>query len=207
MEEIIKQYKNIISLLDTFSYIIAIVSVVLFIVLGFALYSMSKKLKLSKPWISFIPFAQVFNLGRIAEKYIKPNGKKNSRYSMILLILSILEIALFICFFIFFFFAVYTSFNEINKAIENDIPLTIGMFSSFIPCIVIWFINITISIIYTVYYYIALWRIYYIFNQNVADIYLVISIFFSFLAPIFAIVISRNIPYFEKNNNQWEIEE
>ena len=207
MQEIIKQYKNIISLLDTFSYIIAVISAVSFILFGFALYFMSKKLKFKNSWISFIPFAQAFSLGRIAEKYIKPNGKKNSRYSMILLILSILEMALIICFFIFFFFAVYSSFNEISKAIENDIPLTIGMFSSFIPCIVIWFINITVSIIYKIYYFTALWRVYYIFNPNTADIYLVISIFFSFLAPVFAIAVSRNTPYFERNNNQWEIEE
>ena len=70
------------------------VSLVLYILQGVGLYEMGKRLNLNNPWLSFVPFANVYALGRIAQRYIKRDGTQSAKFSVILLALYIAEIVL-----------------------------------------------------------------------------------------------------------------
>lgn len=169
----------------------------LFILGGFAIYKMSQQIGLKHSWISFIPFVQCFCLGRIAERYIKKDGTKSTKFSLILLIFNILQFIFAIVFFVLLIISILSIIVNIEDAVVNDIEITLSMFSSFIPVIVFYFVLIAFAIIYKVFYYIALWRVFAIFDNSNATVYLILSIFSSVLSPIFLFVIRNNNAAFD----------
>lgn len=179
--------------------IASLASIALFVLGGYAIYDMSKKLGISNPWLGFIPILQCFALGRIGEKYIKRDGKPSAKLGKWLLVLRIIEYVLVIVFLVILFIALFTIIANVDAAIEDDTELVMGMFSSLIAVIVLYFLLLAVAVTYCVIYYITLWRVFGIFDNKNATLYLVLSIFFSFLTPIFLLIIKNNNPVFDFN--------
>lgn len=169
----------------------------MYILQGVGLYEMGKRLNLNNPWLSFVPVANVYALGRIAQRYMKRDGTQSAKFSVILLALYIAEFVLMIAFFIFFFVAIFAVIANAELAIETESEMVMSMFASFIPVIILYFLLMAVAIAYSVTYYVALWRVFAIYNNSNATLYLVLSIFFSFLAPIFLFVLRKNNPAFD----------
>ena len=70
--------------------ITSVVSLATYLLQSFGLNKMGKSLNVNNPWLAFIPYANVFAFGRIAEKYVKFNGKNSAKFSKILLTLTII---------------------------------------------------------------------------------------------------------------------
>ena len=93
---------------------------------------------------------------------------------------------------------------------RRDSEMTAEMFASIIPVILLTLAEVIVSIAYLVLFYVALWRIYSAYDYNNATLFLVLSIFFTFLAPIFLFVMRKKQPVFDPwerynyllNNNQ-----
>ena len=162
-----------------------LIGAALYILGAFAILKLSKKVELKAPFISFIPFLQSFALGRLAEKYIKKDGSKSAKFSVILFIFNILQTILLI---IFIFSTLYSIFNvivNIENAIANDTKVTIDMFSSFIFVIALFFVLLVCVICYKIFFAIAIWRVYAIFDYKRAIVYTIISVLFSSISSIF----------------------
>lgn len=165
--------------------------IILFVLNAVGLYNMGKSLFVKAPWLSFIPVASSFALGRIAQEYIKQNGKKSAKFSVILLLLNILSIVLVVAFIILFAVAVL----NIMVIYEDGGELTGGeMLSMAITPIIIYIAAIISSIAFNVTYYVSLWRVFAIFEKCNATLYTVLSIFFSFLYPIFIFILRKKRP-------------
>lgn len=165
---------------------------------GFALNRMSKGLNIERGWLSFVPIANMYILGLVAEKYLI-GDKKPPKYSKILYWLLIIEVFLCLIFLILTLSFMILMLKNIESAVNDNLPLTADKFSNFIPVIVVYFILLAVSIVYKVYKSIALWRIYsmYVKNEKFAVMYLILSIIFGFTAPLLLFSVSRHTPVFK----------
>ena len=178
--------------------ICSIVSAIIYFLNAIGLYEMSYSLGLKNPWYGFIPFLNSFAIGRIAEKYQKKNGAKTAKFSVILLTLEIVMAVLSV---IILFSAVSTVIGAASFAAGYlaDVTSSAGIGAYNIMSI-LWlvfaaFLLVGVATAYLVVYYIAFWRTCAVFDYKNASLYTVLSVFFSFLAPIFLFVIRKNKPF------------
>ncbi len=170
------------------------IGIICYILQAIGLFKMGKSLSISNPWLSFIPVANIFSLGRVAQKYVKRDGSSSAKFSIWLLVLYILNFVVGCATIIFLFKFIFSIAGYATNAIVDETALTAEMFSGFIPVLILYIIILAISITYQVLYYIALWRVFAIFNNEQATLFLVLSLFFNILPPIFIIAISGAEP-------------
>lgn len=169
-----------------------IIALVMYLLEAFGLYGMAKGSGIGRPWRGFVPFANIFLFGKIAERYVKKDGKKSAKFGGLLLAFEILTLVLAfvtMAFVISMIFVLATAENETELVNSIIVP----MFAMLISC----FVLIGVSIAYVVIYYVALWRIFTAFDYNNATVYFVLSILFSFLGPIFLFVLRNKQPVFD----------
>lgn len=170
------------------------VSIALFVLNGLGIFKMHKKMEFKNGWFAFIPILYVFALGKIAEKYVKQNGKKSAKFSIILLLVNIIRFIVAVLFLLFTVIAVFKIIAEAETAIANETQMVLEMFYSLIPVIALYFVLFAFAVTYNILYYVALWRVFSIFNDKNATLFTVLSVFFNFLAPIFIFIVSKNEP-------------
>lgn len=180
--DLLEKFKVSFILTSSFS---AIIALALFIVCGLALFKMQKSLNLNNPWICFIPLLNIFAFGRVAHNYIRKDRMKSVKFGPILLIMYVLKLLTACAFLVMFAVSLSKIIANASNAIENDIFMNIGMFSSMIPVIVLYFVFLAFAVSYEIIYYVALWKIFSVFCNENATLFTVLSIFFSFLAPVF----------------------
>lgn len=169
-----------------------IIALVMYLLQAFGLYGMAKGSGIGKPWRGFIPFANTFLFGKIAEGYVKKDGKKSAKFGGLLLAFEILALVLAfvtMAFVIGMVFVLASAENETELANSIIVP----MVAMLVSCLVL----MGVSIAYAVMYYVALWRIFTAFDYNNATVYFVLSILFSFLGPIFLFVLRNKQPVFD----------
>lgn len=165
--------------------------ITLYILNAVGLYEMGKSFSVKAPWLSFIPVASSFAIGRIAQEYVKKNGKKSAKFSVILLLLNILTIILTTAFFIVLAISIINAVDIYNSGAT---PETAEAISIFLTPIALYFGAVAIGIAFNVTYYVCIWRVFAIFEKCNATLYLVLSIFFSFLYPIFIFILRKKRP-------------
>lgn len=150
---------------------------------------MSKKCGVDKPWLAFIPVANAYNLGKLAERCDdgKPTVKK---YSKILLglniatlcssiVLGVGEIFIIIC----------TAGLEISGNYYGG--AAIGGLLLFMLAALLCF---ALAVVAAVFNYIALYRVFRIFAPDNAVLFLVLTIFVSIAYPVIMLVLSAKEP-------------
>ena len=192
---------NMVELLGEASFFSGIVKLILFIIGGIGIYFMSKNFDIKNPWICFVPFVQSFSLGRIARNYIKKDEKKSADLSIWLLVFNIVQYVISLIFMFLLAYSVFDIIANVENAVNTDAKVTIGMFTSFVWVIVSFFLLLCVSVIYKIFYYIALWRVFYIFSKANATVYTVLSVFFGFLSPIFLFILRNNNPAFDDDSD------
>lgn len=183
----------------------SIIAVAMYLLQAFGLYGMAKGSGISAPWRGFIPFANTFLFGKIAEKYRKKDGKPSAKFGGLLLAFEILT-AVFAVVCLLFAINVFSVLFAYLAYDNSDTAISRAMVSMIFSSLVL----MGVSIAYAVIYYVALWRIFTAFDYNNATVYFVLSIFFSFLGPIFLFVLRNKQPVFDPkehfnylyNNNQ-----
>lgn len=184
---------------------IVIIALAMYLLEAVGLYGMAKSSGIGKPWRGFVPFANTFLFGKIAERYVKKDGKRSAKFGGLLLAFEILTL----------FFAFVTMTFVIGMIIvlataENDSELAYSILAPMVAMLISCFLLMGATIAYAVIYYVALWRIFTAFDYNNATVYFVLSILFSFLGPIFLFVLRNKQPVFDQrehfnylyNNNQ-----
>lgn len=179
-----------------YTAVMAAICLALYILRAIGIYKMSKTAGVEYPWLSFIPAANSFTLGRLAERYHKNPIEKPAKYSVILLILHIIEKIIEILFAVFLCIAAVTSVREIVGAALYDEPIKLSAALSFIPLILSSFLLMLSALAFAIIKYIALWRVYSSFDGKNAVLFTVLSVLFNFLEPVFLFVIRNNQPNF-----------
>lgn len=180
------------SIIAVYFAFLGIISLAMYLLQAFGLYGMAKGSGISAPWRGFIPFANTFLFGKIAERYVKKDGKKSAKFGGLLLAFEILTSVL-----AFVTIAFTISMIFVLAAAENETDLAYSIVAPMVAMFISCFVLMGVSIAYIVLYYVALWRIFTAFDYNNATVYFVLSILFSFLAPIFLFVLRNKQPVFD----------
>lgn len=180
-----------------FYFVIIAAIVVLYYLNAVGIYKMSVSAGIKNPWFSFIPFFDAIALGRLAEKYQKRNGEKSAKFSVILLVLKIVyELTAFVMVLLMMFGLGNFFVIAIKGILTADSSTAISSLAVLVPFFVSVLIYGLLGIAYSVVYYVAMWRVFGIFDSKNATVYTVLSIFFSFLTPIFVFVLRNKEPRF-----------
>ncbi len=166
------------------------VSIAMYLLQAFGIYTMGKNMGFKHPWLSFIPYANVYAFGKVAETYVKPDGRPSAKFSKILLTLEIVLAAIAVLMFVVLVVVL------VANAASLDEPTTEAVLSIVIPILLFYLAIIGVAIAYSIVFYIALWRIFALYDFKNATLYLVLSIFISFLSPIFLFILRKKIPKF-----------
>lgn len=204
IEEFLEAFADIFGVLGFFG---SFLSLALFVLKGFGLYRMAKSLGINNSWLSFVPFADLYILGSIASKYIKKDGSKSAKFGIILPIIYAIAYVIAIIFFVVFIVFCLNLIVEAEQAMFDPNSFSLNL-SMFIPVVITYIITLISGIIYKVLFFISLWRVFAIFDNDNKTIFLVLSILFSILAPIFIFIMRNNNPVIDSNlqNNYFEVD-
>ena len=170
------------------------VSLATYLLQAFAIFRMAKNMEYNNPWLAFIPFANVYMFGKIAETYIKSDGRPSAKFSKILLALQIILmiiLVLLVILILIFLFIEATGTYFINPEIE-----TLAASAMVLPVILAIFAMLGIAIAYAIINYVALWRIFALYNYKNATLFLVLTLFVGILTPILLFVLRNKQPMF-----------
>ena len=170
------------------------VSLATYLLQAFAIFKMAKNMGYNNPWLAFIPFANVYMFGKVAETYIKSDGRPSAKFSKILLTLQIILMAilvLLVVLIVMILFIEATGTYFLSPEIE-----TLAASAMVLPLILAIFAMLGVAIAYAIINYVALWRIFALYNYKNATLFLVLTLFVGVLTPIFLFVLRNKEPMF-----------
>lgn len=169
-------------------------SIATYLLQAFGIYKMAKNMGFENPWLAFIPFANIYMFGKVAETYIKSDGRPSAKFSKILLILQIILVVLLISLIVIMValllfdgigtYYISSDFQALTYS-AMMIPLILGILAIF-----------GVAITYNIVFYIALWRIFALYNYKNATLFLVLTLFVGVLTPIFLFILRNKEPMF-----------
>ena len=174
-----------------------VISIGSYLLTAFGIFNMGKSLGVKNPWLSFIPYANIYAFGRIAEHYNKKDGRPSAKFSKILLILNIVTVVVALGLIIAILVGAVLeaiSHPDMNAYFESEEFAVNGLYTFILPLLLGTLVIMGLAIANAIITYVALWRIYSIFDPETATVYLVLSIFFSILQPIFIFILRNKQP-------------
>lgn len=179
----------------------AVIGIAIYLLESISVYKMAKSAEIKNPWLAFIPVANDWVFGTLAEKYKKKNGTKSARFGIILPVLEGIVLIETIALTIFTVISVKEITGYALDAVNTSTEMVPEQFMSLIPVIILYFALMAVAIAYAVVFFIALWRVYYSFDKSNATLYIVLSIIFTISVPIILFIIRNRKPEFDPHNN------
>ena len=179
----------------------AVIGIAIYLLESISVYKMAKSAEIKNPWLAFIPVANDWVFGTLAEKYKKKNGTKSARFGIILPVLEGIVLIETIALTIFTVISVKEITGYALDAVNTSTEMVAEQFMSLIPVIILYFALMAVAIAYAVVFFIALWRVYYSFDKSNATLYIVLSIIFTISVPIILFIIRNRKPEFDPHNN------
>ncbi len=179
----------------------AVIGIAIYLLESISVYKMAKSAEIKNPWLAFIPVANDWVFGTLAEKYKKKNGTKSARFGIILPVLEGIVLIEAIALTIFTVISVKEITGYALDAVNTSAEMVPEQFMSLIPVIILYFALIAVAISYAVVFFIALWRVYSSFDKPNATLYIVLSVVFTISVPIILFIIRNRKPEFDPHNN------
>lgn len=179
----------------------AVIGIAIYLLESISVYKMAKSAEIKNPWLAFIPVANDWVFGTLAEKYKKKNGTKSARFGIILPVLEGIVLIEAIALTIFTVISIKEITGYALDAVNTSAEMAPEQFMSLIPVIILYFALMAVAIAYAVVFFIALWRVYYSFDKSNATLYIVLSIIFTISVPIILFIIRNRKPEFDPHNN------
>ena len=179
----------------------AVIGIAIYLLESISVYKMAKSAEIKNPWLAFIPVANDWVFGTLAEKYKKKNGTKSARFGIILPVLEGIVLIETIALTIFTVISVKEITGYALDAVNTSTEMVPEQFMSLIPVIILYFALMAVAFAYIIVFYVALWRVYYSFDKSNATLYIVLSIIFTISVPIILFIIRNRKPEFDPHNN------
>lgn len=179
----------------------AVIGIAIYLLESISVYKMAKSAEIKNPWLAFVPVANDWVFGTLAEKYKKKNGTKSARFGIILPVLEGIVLIEAIALTIFTVISVKEITGYALDAVNTSAEMAPEQFMSLIPVIILYFALIAVAISYAVVFFIALWRVYSSFDKSNATLYIVLSVIFTISVPIILFIIRNRKPEFDPHNN------
>lgn len=179
----------------------AVIGIAIYLLESISVYKMAKSAEIKNPWLVFIPVANDWVFGTLAEKYKKKNGTKSARFGIILPVLEGIVFIESIALTIFTVISIKEITGYALDAVNTSDEMAPEQFMSLIPVIILYFALMAVAIAYAVVFFIALWRVYSSFDKSNATLYIVLSVIFTISVPIILFIIRNRKPEFDPHNN------
>lgn len=179
----------------------AVIGIAIYLLESISVYKMAKSAEIKNPWLAFVPVANDWVFGTLAEKYKKKNGTKSARFGIILPVLEGIVLIESIALTIFTVISVKEITGYALDAVNTSAEMAPEQFMSLIPVIILYFALMAVAISYAVVFFIALWRVYSSFDKSNATLYIVLSVIFTISVPIILFIIRNRKPEFDPHNN------
>ncbi len=179
----------------------AVIGIAIYLLESISVYKMAKSAEIKNPWLAFIPVANDWVFGTLAEKYKKKNGTKSARFGIILPVLEGIVLIEAIALTIFTVISIKEITGYALDAVNTSTEMVPEQFMSLIPVIILYFALMAVAFAYIIVFYVALWRVYYSFDKSNATLYIVLSIIFTISVPIILFIIRNRKPEFDPHNN------
>lgn len=179
----------------------AVIGIAIYLLESISVYKMAKSAQIKNPWLAFIPVANDWVFGTLAEKYKKKNGTKSARFGIILPVLEGIVLIEAIALTIFTVISIKEITGYALDAVNTSSEMAPEQFMSLIPVIILYFALMAVAIAYAVVFFIALWRVYSSFDKSNATLYIVLSVVFTISVPIILFIIRNRKPEFDPHNN------
>lgn len=179
----------------------AVIGIAIYLLESISVYKMAKSAEIKNPWLAFIPVANDWVYGTLAEKYKKKNGTKSARFGIILPVLEGIVLIETIALTIFTVISIKEITGYALDAVNTSSEMVPEQFMSLIPVIILYFALMAVAFAYAVVFFIALWRVYSSFDKSNATLYIVLSVIFTISVPIILFIIRNRKPEFDPHNN------
>lgn len=179
----------------------AVIGIAIYLLESISVYKMAKSAEIKNPWLAFIPVANDWVFGTLAEKYKKKNGTKSARFGIILPVLEGIVLIETIALTIFTVISIKEITGYALDAVNTSSEMVPEQFMSLIPVIILYFALMAVAFAYAVVFFIALWRVYSSFDKSNATLYIVLSVIFTISVPIILFIIRNRKPEFDPHNN------
>lgn len=179
----------------------AVIGIAIYLLESISVYKMAKSAQIKNPWLAFIPVANGWVYGTLAEKYKKKNGTKSARFGIILPVLEGIVLIEAIALTIFTVISIKEITGYALDAVNTSSEMAPEQFMSLIPVIILYFALMAVAFAYAVVFFIALWRVYSSFDKSNATLYIVLSVVFTISVPIILFIIRNRKPEFDPHNN------
>lgn len=179
----------------------AVIGIAIYLLESISVYKMAKSAQIKNPWLAFIPVANDWVFGTLAEKYKKKNGTKSARFGIILPVLEGIVLIEAIALTIFTVISIKEITGYALDAVNTSAEMAPEQFMSLIPVIILYFALMAVAFAYAVVFFIALWRVYSSFDKSNATLYIVLSVIFTISVPIILFIIRNRKPEFDPHNN------
>ena len=179
----------------------AVIGIAIYLLESISVYKMAKSAQIKNPWLAFIPVANDWVFGTLAEKYKKKNRTKSARFGIILPVLEGIVLIETIALTIFTVISIKEITGYALDAVNTSSEMAPEQFMSLIPVIILYFALMAVAFAYAVVFFIALWRVYSSFDKPNATLYIVLSVIFTISVPIILFIIRNRKPEFDPHNN------
>ena len=147
------------------------------------------------PWLTFIPVANYFLFGKIAEKFQRADNQKSPRYSIILAVLFAITNSFSV--FVNLPAQLFTTWIEENEYLYEDPAAAIGILAVLFVMLGLSMVATAVSVVALVFYFKAFHNVCLAFDIDNAKKYLIISICtLGVSIPFHLFAMRHNIPAF-----------
>jgi len=171
------------------------ISLLPYVLTAYALYKMGGACGIAKPQKAFVPVLNAYQLGQIADAHRRRNENQKPLHAKILLWTQIILLALGVLLFVQLMITAVASLALIMAdPLLDTVPDAVA--SSLASMLPVFLAAIAISAVFTVFYYIAHFKVFQLYDPENAVIYLVLCILFPIAQPIILLLLARKEPRF-----------
>ena len=175
-----------------------LIALAIYLLHAVGVYKMAKSAGVENAWLAFIPIVNVLPFGQIAEKYVKRDGTKSAKFGVILLVLQLVGSALAFLMLFFCFRGIASMIGTVINAADPAQITPEEILSPLIPVFLLYMPCIGLALALTIVRYVALWRIFCIFDYSNATLFTVLCVLFGgLLEAIFLFVLRNRQPVFD----------
>jgi hypothetical protein len=180
----------------------AIIGIAMYLLQAISIYTLSTRCGLNKPYLAFVPVANYYQMGLLADQYERPVKIGKLRYALTpLAVLQCIAAILLMVYSFQFLSEVFAIIPSMETMAQGDMQVFWQAYIKYFMFFSVYFLLAIPSMILT---YVALYKIYKMVNPANAALLLILSIFVGG-SSVVILFISRNKPLIFPNEQQiWQ---
>ncbi len=187
------------SLISMFS---SVFSLLTYVAISYGLYSIAQACGIRNPWLAWIPFGRDYILGSVADHQTERNESRTTKYRKRLLALNIVTTVLAVILCIALIVVVVIALMNSGSTLETDPDLLAdNILSNSLVLVVVGLMLSAAAIAYSVFFYIAIYKVYQLVDPKNAVLYIVLTILIGIASPIIFFIIAKKHPVYVNEEN------